>query len=429
MTVMRRSRHWTRASFEHGAILCCLLVVSLGFNNAGSAHDEASSVALYRAESFMSNDILKLNPTTLADESTPPATGLDPSIKPGTVIFSRDGNTLVGVTPQSKVIVQRGFGGPVVSTFSMEGQGFPLALNLDGSRLLVTIDSAPGGAPLESPTWRVFATDTGEELSSFEVNSLNTSGLPYAVDPVSWKAYRIVLAQHPVDDEAGPWPTVLVALDLMTGREIGRLELTDAMGGSWGDISDSDPRGYSFAPGLAVSPDGNQLAIVHATDDGITLVDAATMKVSRTLKMKPKVGLFDQLFALLPLAPQKAAAKGSQGTYYNATYAGDGRQLYVSGMSSNDEDSDMMLGGLGLSVVDLDNREIEARVLDGYLITFFSEAPDDGGVFLTAYKYDGKGGDVGTYELVRLDPDSFDVTATRSLHAWTSFFIVPSPES
>jgi hypothetical protein len=98
-------------------------------------------------------------------------------------------------------------------------------------------------------------------------------------------------------------------------------------------------------------------------------------------------------------------------------------------MSSDDENTNMVVGGLGLSVINLDNGAIEARALGGFLIAYFMEAPDGGGVFVTAYKYDGENGDIGTYDLVRLDAGTLEVTARRPLDAWVKVFIVPSRES
>jgi hypothetical protein len=164
-------------------------------------------------------------------------------------------------------------------------------------------------------------------------------------------------------------PAKLVITDLTTGREIGSFALPDVLVGSWtdetkGDASTGEPFFVSISPGVAISPDGQQIAIVHATDDGITLVDTTALKVERTLTMKPKTGLFDRLFALLPLVPQTASAKMGEITNARATYTADGKRLYVFGDDESINNDEPVMNGHGINLVDLKDGTIEAYALN-----------------------------------------------------------------
>ncbi len=186
-------------------------------------------------------------------------------------------------------------------------------------------------ANLQPPAWKVFDVATGKVVAAIQGDSTRGDWGNVAVDPVFWRMYQLQESSPGSEVTMQTQPAELIVFDLNTGDIAGKTELPDVQIGSWTDESQGDeatdePLFVAYSPGPAISPDGRQIAIVHATDDGITLVDAMAVKVERTLTMKPKTNLLDQLFALLPLAPQTASAKMVEMTNIRATYAADGKR-------------------------------------------------------------------------------------------------------
>jgi hypothetical protein len=94
--------------------------------------------------------------------------------------------------------------------------------------------------------------------------------------------------------------------------------LPEVLMGAWPDeflieLPDSEVGITRVAnPGIAVSPNGRELAVVHAKDDGVTVIDATTFSVERTMTLKQKQGFVDRLVSKLPLALQHTSAKSRE---------------------------------------------------------------------------------------------------------------------
>jgi hypothetical protein len=431
--------------------LAFVLVAALNTQTATVAHDEqgASDIHLFRNSDYGYRSLVQLDPMTLEDESDGIATAIDPSIMPGSAIFSRDGSTLAGVTENHYVVVQRGLGGEIVSIFQAgEALGL-IALSADGSKLLVEDWWSNTSLNPPPPVWRVFDTSSGTEIFTFPA-ILSSYGL--AVDPVFWRMYNLTLnrpaitrspwinREHEIKsgryEIKGPDPTPpeLIVTDLETGKEIDKLELPDlSLNGwdaGWEPTLDSDyPFPPNLHPAMALSPDGTEIAVVSAVDDGVTLIDTSTLDVTRTLTIKPKVGLVNRLFASLPLAPQSASAKVNEGVWRFAEYSADGSHLYVSGFKAWVEDNEQMLDGYGLNVVGLEDGTIESHLLDGVSVENVVEA-GNGILYVSGADYSNFSTNRPAESVIaRIDSDSTEVLAERRFEFLTMFVILTEPMS
>ncbi len=324
----------SRGPFIRSAILCCLFALSFSFRGSGGDAQNDSGppdVSVFRSSDSSSTDFMKLDPVTLADLSSESQTELDQAIMACCVITSRDGKTLAGKTDSGDIIVQRGLGGAILSKIHAGVASFPVAFRADGAKLLV---SDWNGNASSAEFWKVFDTATGTLIRSFP----SGSGLagPTAIDPIAWKMFRIAQDKRAAV-LVSPWanrarfygglpilkipdtpPPALVAIDLNSGAEVAKSELPDSVWNAWEGNTEYDPTAGSpvyrdIIPAVAVSPDGNELALVSATDDGITLIDSKTLKVKGSLTIHTKTEFIDHLFALVPLAPHSASAKGNSG--------------------------------------------------------------------------------------------------------------------
>jgi hypothetical protein len=428
-----------------------LLVASL-FGTASVAHDEsgAADVVIFRATWAQDKayELVPLDPVTLADVAETSSTTSVAAFMPWTVIFSQDGSTMAGMSEDGTITIQRGLGGPVVTTIQASDGWTPLQLSADGSRLLVWFHSQ-----MDALAWRMIDTETGEKIVEFQLQTGGPqSTLRHVVDPQTRTLYRLIKSgverpgvvktwgsrgwkfQEGPDLINGyePRPTTLIAIDLMTGGHIGTVELPDVPTSNW--VGDNNPEPNSFSPatqfvvpGVAVSPDGSEIAIVNAADDRVTLVTAKSMTIKRTLTMHEPQSRIDNLFALLPLAPQTASAKFSQDVSRMAEYSTDGRSLYVSGREAWVEDIEQLYRGQGLSRVNLENGEIESRVLDGVAVDRVIET-EGGDVFFVGNDHRSERSAYNpSTAIARLSEDGSEVVAERTFTDYVEFVIVPTP--
>jgi hypothetical protein len=358
-------------------------------------------------------------------------------VTPWSLLVSADGHVMAGVDNDGKLIVRNDVTGGNLAVpqkwtedeaggVGVAGYGWPYALNTDGSKVLVQLPAA------SISWWKVIDTTTGEVLTEIrEETGWDNAGV-LQVDPVAWKLYHLIESEVSVSKQEAPVPAELVAIDLNTGKEIGRTKLPDVEIGAWeGDLA-ADPNSNipifnTYNPGLALSPDGQELAIVHATDEGITLVDTSTLTVSRTITMHEKSSMFGKIFAFI--APRTAEAKFSQGMGRTAFYAADGERLYVSGGTTSIDGETQVVEGHGLMVVSLDDGEIERRTLDGMAIDRLVELPD-GSIYVTGFDYRPEYQNTPAQVIARLDAGATDVEAQRTLtHEYFAFVIVRNTET
>jgi dipeptidyl aminopeptidase/acylaminoacyl peptidase len=164
----------------------------------------------------------------------------------------------------------------------------------------------------------------------------------------------------------------LIAYDLESGEKAGEVELPEVLIGSrQTDQTVNDQPVWAFLePAVELSPDGRQLAVVHADAAKVTLLEAQTLTVERTLALKHSTGLLDHF------APAVAHAKGpSEGTIRQAVFSPDGQYLYIFSQEFwvNQEDAPTERG---LWLVDLTQGNIVAEALPEYQIQWVRPAPD-----------------------------------------------------
>ncbi|MFL5759156.1 MAG: hypothetical protein ACJ789_05420 [Thermomicrobiales bacterium] len=426
------ARRWTPSS---RLLVSALIIVGILIAAPGPASDahgdrDAAGAVLARTSTDYLTDLQPLDPQTLADDGNQlPAQG-DEHFLPGTMMTSKDGKTVAGISPINEIIVEDAATRTVRARIDPHGSVFLTALSQDGSKIIASVDVDYSTANLQPPSWKLFDVATGSVSATIQGNGDWGS---VQIDPVSWRMYQLQVSD-PSSAPTQTHPAKLTVFDLNTGHVAGQTDLPDVQMGSWtdesrGDKATGEPLFVEFSPGIAISPDGRQIAIVHATDDGITMVDAATLTVERTLTMHAKTSLLDRFFASLPLAPRTASAKMAELTDTHAVYTADGRQLLVYGDDSQIKDDGPVYHGRGISLVDVKDGTIEAHALDGIALDQIVALPGDNGLYLagTVWK-DYSPTESAPYMIAHLDLDTLNVLASRELPTYVLLVVLPSPQ-
>jgi DNA-binding beta-propeller fold protein YncE len=430
-----RARQWALSSQSFRlAVLCLLALGAFGYQQPSVAHDdhEPANVAIYRTRNIGDHQLLALDPRTLSDLSTDPAGEIYRELWPGSVIVSRDGSTIAGTGMGNDIQVYDGLTGSFRVTVASDGEIWPLDLSADGSKLLAGVTSDFSGQ-LYPPAWKVFDTTTGEMTAAIQGESDQSNTFIQAVDPISWKLYRLLPERASWFGDDRPQPAKLVAIDLATASTIGQTTLPEVLIGPWPDefliaLPDSELGIVRIAnPGIAVSPDGRELAVVHAQDDGVTVIDAATLAVERTMSLHQNQGLVDGLLSKLPLAPQHASAKSpAMGASIRAFYSADGQSLIIGGnnITFDPKAQESARTGRGLTLVDLQNGTIETKTFDEFEVSGVYTLPN-GEVYVTGTDWEAAGASGDPYVIARLDGESLHTLAKRSFPIFVNFYIVP----
>jgi hypothetical protein len=203
--------------------------------------------------------------------------------------------------------------------------------------------------------------------------------------------------------------------------------------GVWEEDADPDPDANlpifrTSIPGFAIAPDGSELAVVSATNESIALVDTTPLKVKRTITMHNDSSVVDKLFALLPLAPQSASAKGNSGVARFASYSADGKHLYISGWEGHYDlvENQQFMHGQGLNVVDLKDGAIAAHLLDGVSVYQVVETPESG-VYVAGYDYNDN--NLSGTVIAHVDSRHREVMAKRTFDDYIAFVVAPVPSN
>jgi hypothetical protein len=280
--------------------------------------------------------------------------------------------------------------------------------------------------------WKVFDTATGDLITSIPSDEEWGNNFIRQVDPVQWKLYR--LEQSDSNEVVGDAPKQarLIAIDLDSGSELRELALPDVLIGSWKDASapldphTGQPVLHYLNPGLALSADGRQLAVVHADENVVTLMDASDLSIERTLSLKAKTGLFDHLFSFVLLAPATASAKAPVvGATISATYSADGDYLYLGGTDVIPGDLQSNQEGRGLRVVSLSDGEYRAQAFDGFEVNqIFPLA--NGQIYLTGIDWGAASKSDQPYVIARLDGKTLKPLAIRAFPIFMWFYFLPA---
>jgi len=130
-------------------------------------------------------------------------------------------------------------------------------------------------------------------------------------------------------------------------------------GGEWATrwSSNSTQRSRSTAAGGA-------LAVYQPDPAALTVIDAATLTVQRTLARTVADAVLAAVLGALPFFPHRAEAKAVTGTNLRALAAPDGRSLYVWGeVNRLASDGSPVYGSFGLKRIDLARGTVAAQAL------------------------------------------------------------------
>jgi hypothetical protein len=172
----------------------------------------------------------------------------------------------------------------------------------------------------------------------------------------------------------GPWPTEIVGHDLGAhGTEVARLVLPGVRAGTWWSerTINGQPIPAGLTPGVALAPDRRRLALAHADENAVTVVDLEPLEVLRTVTARQAPTMAQTLLDQLGLVPRTVHAKGMDGHTRQARYAPDGRSLLVWGGEAHLEaNGSMTERPVPLRLFDLEQGMLRAQ------LPIESESPD-----------------------------------------------------
>ncbi|MDX1418017.1 MAG: hypothetical protein R3293_27695, partial [Candidatus Promineifilaceae bacterium] len=250
--------------------------------------------------------------------------------------------------------------------------GLVTGLSANGSRLLLQADADPHAASTYPPTvdWYVLDSADGTVITHIE-DSDNACFRQHAIfDPAGERIYCVV--DPALDGAEKPVPMRIVAYDVTSGARAREVVLKNVRIGA-----ENIERGDEFVstllePGTALSPDGQQIAVVHADAGKITLLNAHNLTVAKSFTLKQGLSPRDWF----GFAPQTAHAKGAvEGMIRQAEFSADGRFLYIFSQELRLEEKDAP-AERGLWLVDLDQEQLLAKALPEYQVQWLRPAPD-----------------------------------------------------
>lgn len=342
---------------------------------APSPQPQAYTFYRHRFNPAEETKLVPLDPQTLADQ--PDGRPLEPGR------FSADGSTWVdmeyppgrdvndpNLNPDEVWIVVRDLqSGVERSRFHPQVTGLISILSQDGSRLVLK-PYPPASYPVRVE-WYVLDTTTGQQLAHLkDADTACFRGGTGLFDPALQQ--RVYCPVDPDPEAKGPEPLRLVAYDLESGEKAAEVELPEVLiGGRQTERTVNDQPVWAFLePAVVLSPDGRQLAVVHADTAKVTLIEAQSLTVERTFALNRRTGLLDWF------APAVAQAKGpSEGTIRQAVFSPDGQYLYVFSQEFwvRPEDAPARQG---LWLVDLTRGDLVAEALPEFQIQWVRPAPD-----------------------------------------------------
>jgi len=310
-------------------------------------------------------------------------------------------------------------------------------LSADGERLVAveTIDPGRLGSTatenaLPTSRWHAFDTATGRLLATIEppeaeafLRFAASNWQSWTVDADGERLYRLASGAAAAVTGNAPAPVGVVAYDLATGAETGRLELpnTEARFRPVNeDEVELDPDGGDLAarggatgefllPTLALSPNGSQLAVVDGTGSHLILCDSERLTVERTIELDPALATPAASYA----DPSAAASNDPAGILWFPAFTSDGRRLYLAGFGVAPSDgSGQEVANYGLSLIDLDSGQRIEHTAEHYLYRLWP-APDGLSLYAAGFAPPDPGSDPGIVSpvLVRLDAETLQSLA------------------
>lgn len=409
-------------------LVLALLVPGLAVQVPVGAEDRASppvqSFALFTAPG--EQQYIRLDPATLGEMDDREMLEFETAFP--IWLVSEDGSTMVLAEDleHGSIGVFDGLNGPERLRIDGSGTWGPRALSADGSRL-VSFGSTSCVAPTcVTPAWTVFNTHTGNVISRItgEVGGWGE----ILVDRTAEHLYQLTYDDG--DDLIGPWPLQIIAYDLTTGDEIGRLKLPTVLGGMWGaDWVEEIPVFNQDSPAVALSPDGDSLAVVNPTTEQLTLVETETLRVASTRGLSSAEGIGQRFWQWLGIAPRSVEAKFMIGRQLEAVFAPDSQHLYLWGTEASISDTadEAERLGLGVRLIDIDSGLIVAGALEGMALDSVLPTPDGDTIYTSGYTDPSFAAPAATpFELRRLDSQTLETQAERELIQFSRLVIVPT---
>lgn len=384
---------------------------------------------LYLGDAATPKRLLPLDPLTLADRPAAPVIPLDAPWG----AFSADGSTLVDValapdTTSSTITVRRG---PALARFAR----FPspaavtadVRLSRDGGTLVLQHQRRIADGQPQPDIWYVVDVATGRLRSTVRSMEANTWPL-WWIDPAATRLYQPVVTLTMAD--TAPKPLHLVAHDLDSGAEVGRLTLPHVLVGTWrpGGTIDGEPIVRQQYPALALSHAGDALLIYQPYPATLTVVDANQLKVTGTVSPDGRSGALAAVLAALPLWPQPVEAKATDGANLQGTASPNGRSLYVWGdVTGGPAAGSPPYGSAGLRRIDLRTVAVAAQAMPGARLFGVTVAPDGRSVYTYASKSNTDIIDSPAWPalLRRHDATTLAVTATRAFSGYRPLMLRP----
>jgi hypothetical protein len=367
--------------FAAGALLARALMPGRGSSSSPATAPHVSTVYAVQQTASGAN-LLPLDPLTLADQSASPVAAPTTNWA-----VSADGSTMVTFDYEqgaAMISVRDGFAGPMRAHIAAPISGLisDIQLNYDGTRVLIN-------RQMEPSQWSVIDTTSGKLLMSLDTKSPKlTFPTPVQADslqlsPDGTRLYLFIFTDQ--TDASGPQPFRVIAYDVASGQQIATRAYPDIQVGVWETpgSSEADSVTHYQRPGIAISPDSREIAIVHPDGAAVTLIDAKNLKLKRTVSLTQPTEFLERALRKLGLAPRPAAAKTLDGVERSAAYSPDGTTLYTWG----DTITTSATGGLqgpGFTRIDL-NSGTAIQVFQGALIGQVQPSPDGTSLYVTGY--------------------------------------------
>ncbi|MPZ14853.1 MAG: hypothetical protein GEU73_10605 [Chloroflexi bacterium] len=292
-------------------------------------------------------------------------------------------------------------------------------LSPDGSLLL--LQRRPMGEPR---TWFLVSA-SGELQGTADAAELTAWG-PVLMSPDARCLVHLLIPSS--ESETGPWPASLSVYDLVDPARSNHVSLANVLAGTWqSEHRMGDQRRWTnLIPGLALSPDGRTIAIAHADEEAITVVDLERPAVVHTTALQRPPDVLD----LLGLRPRAAHAKVVDGAARQAVFGPDGRYLYVWGDDREiRDDGRPMVRYHGLKRVEVATGRVAAEALDGQCVDWV--APSDVGdrIYVSGPEQSTGAVHMGrsTYALRVLDAVTLRVLSERKLKGYRQHALVANP--
>lgn len=318
-------------------------------------------------------------PLLSADYSTLAVIGVDPTAQPDS------GRTVWMLDARTRAVRNEFQLSEKLQAHQLSGDGTRLAaLHCEQQQMAVTCEA-----------WHVFDTSNGQRLGMIPHEQ------PFYrawLDQTGSRLYTLRMPCEQICDAPGA-PTLL-SYDTATSALVGQLELRDVIAGFWKAGSSAEIG--LMSPGLALSPDGRQFAILHADVPVLTLVDTATMTVISTRPLNGKTAWPDQGV----LHPE-----GEGGFELHMGFSADGRSLYVIGAEHGvDAAGEEAEQRTGLRLINVERAEVISDLLVGQWVGVAGELPDGSALYVRAREIKTS----RSSSLYRVDPLTLAITAERS---------------